>query len=56
MEHTEKFEELKNKYDKNFITKATLKKWVVINQKRPGSGISENEYEEITGEKYADNN
>lgn len=53
MNHSEKFEELRNKYVINYITKATLKKWVVINQKKPGRGITEAEYEEITGEPYA---
>lgn len=51
-EHSAKFEELKGKYEKNYITKATLKKWVAINGKRHGTGITAEEYEEITGEVY----
>lgn len=50
---SEKFEDLKWKYSMNYVTKTTLKKWVVINQKKPGSGITAEEYEEITGEAYA---
>ena len=52
-EHSAKFEELKAKYEKNYITKDTLKKWVVINNKRQGAGITAEEYKQITGEKYA---
>lgn len=51
-DHSAKFEELKNKYERNYITKATIKKWVLINDKRPGAGITAEEYEEITGEAY----
>lgn len=51
-EHSAKFEELKEKYKKNYITKDTLKKWVAVNEKRPGAGITAEEYEEITGEEY----
>lgn len=53
-DHSEKYEELKAKYEKNYITKATLKKWALINEKRPGAGITEEEYKEITGEEYAE--
>jgi hypothetical protein len=51
-EHSAKFEELNEKYQKNYVTKATLKKWVQINDKKPGSGITRDEYAEITGEQY----
>ena len=51
-EHSAKFEELKAKYEKNYITKATLKKWVLINDKRPGAGITAEEYKELTGDEY----
>ncbi len=51
-EHSAKFEELKAKYEKNYITKDTLKKWVVINNKRPGAGITAEEYKQITGDEY----
>lgn len=54
MEHSAKFGELKEKYERNYVTKATLKKWVLINEKRAGAGITVEEYEEITGEPYAE--
>jgi hypothetical protein len=51
-EHTSKYYELKAKYPK-YITKATLKKWVLVYQKSNGAnGITGEEYEEITGEQY----
>ncbi len=50
--HSARFEELNEKYQMNYITKATLKKWVLINKKKPGNGITEDEYYEITGEVY----
>lgn len=53
-EHSAKFEDLKARYEKNYITKDTLKKWVVINNKRQGAGITAEEYKQITGEKYAE--
>lgn len=46
------YEELKKKYDKGYITKATLKGWVRIERKIKGRGITEEQYEQITGEKY----
>ena len=46
------FVELKKKYDKGYITKATLKGWVRIERKVKGRGITEEQYEQITGEKY----
>ncbi|MED9991789.1 MAG: XkdX family protein [Phascolarctobacterium faecium] len=46
------YEELKKKYDKGYITKATLKGWVRIERKVKGRGITEEQYEQITGEKY----
>jgi hypothetical protein len=51
-EHSAKFEELNEKYQKNYVTKATLRKWVQINEKKPGAGITPEEFEEITGEQY----
>ncbi len=47
-----KAQELKTKYAMNYITKATLKKWVKVEQKNAGAGITEEEYAEITGEEY----
>lgn len=52
MAHSEKFNELNTKYKMNYITKTTLKKWVLIDEKKPGRGITVAEYEEITGESY----
>ena len=53
-DHSAKYEELKVKYEKNYITKATLKKWVLITDKRPGAVITAEEYKEITGDEYAE--
>lgn len=52
MEYSAKFESLNEKYKMGYITKTTLAGWVAINEKRPGRGITAEEYEEITGEKY----
>jgi hypothetical protein len=52
-EHSAKFEELLERYQKNYVTKTTLKKWVQINDKKSGAGITPEEYKEITGEVYA---
>ncbi len=52
VEHSPRFEYFKTQYEKNYITKATLKKWVVIGLKKPSLGITAAEYEEITGEPY----
>jgi len=51
-EHSPKFEYFKNQYEKNYITKDTLKKYVQIGLKKPEKGITAEEYEEITGEPY----
>lgn len=52
MEHSDMYEQLKGKHEMNYITNATLKKWVEINEKKPGKGITQDEYGEITGEQY----
>lgn len=52
VEHSPKFEELKAKYEKNYITIETLRGWVVINDKKPGRGITAEEFTEITGIEY----
>jgi uncharacterized protein (UPF0305 family) len=52
-EHSAKFEELNERYQKKYVTKATLKKWVQINDKKSSAGITPEEYKEITGEVYA---
>lgn len=46
------YEDLKAKYLKGYVTIDTLKKWVVINDKRPGKGITREEFEDITGTPY----
>ena len=46
------FEALKDKWSKGWITEATLRRWVVLNEKRPGAGITAEQFKEITGEKY----
>jgi len=53
VEHSAKYEYCKQQYEKGYMTKATLKKWVQVGFKRPGQGITPEEYEEITGEIYS---
>lgn len=55
MEHSAKFDALKEKYQMGYITRETLAGWVAINDKRPGRGITAEEYEMITGEAYHGN-
>lgn len=50
--HSKKFDLLKKKWEMDYITKDTLKGWVVLNEKRAGKGITAEEYKEITGEEY----
>lgn len=52
--HSANFDRLKDQYDKGYMTKDTLRKWVQINEKKPGRGITPEEYKEITGEDYAE--
>ena len=49
-----KYDTLAAKWAKGYITKATLRGWVALNDQKPGSGITAEEYEQITGEAYAD--
>ena len=49
---SDKFEELKAKYEKQYITETTLRGWVLLNDKRPGRGITAEEFELITGIVY----
>lgn len=49
---SDKFENLKTKYDRNYITKDMLKGWVRLNTIKVGKGITADEYELITGEAY----
>ncbi|MBR6822232.1 MAG: XkdX family protein [Clostridia bacterium] len=51
-QHSPRFEYFKNQYEHNYITKATLRKWVKVGLKKPDQGITAAEYEEITGEPY----
>jgi hypothetical protein len=53
MEHSAKFDSLNAKYKMGYITKETLAGWASINNKRPGRGITAEEYTQITGEEYA---
>lgn len=46
------FEKLKTKWEMGYITKETLRGWVAIEVKRPGKGITPEQYQEITGEEY----
>lgn len=48
------YERLKEKYNKGYITKDTLKGWVKVEQKLKGRGITAAQYEEITGEPYTE--
>lgn len=50
--HSKKYDMLKERWDKDYITKGTLKGWVALNEKRAGKGITAEEYKEITGEDY----
>lgn len=46
-EHSERFEELKIKFNSGQLKESTLWKWVQVNNRRPGDGITESEYDEI---------
>lgn len=46
------YEYLKEQWALNFVTVATLKKYVKLEAKKPGAGITEGQYQEITGEPY----
>lgn len=47
------YEKLKAKWDMGYITKETLRGWVAIEVKKPGKGITAEQYKDITGEDYA---
>lgn len=51
-EHSPNYENLKTQYDKGYISKQTLRGYVQIYSVMPQVGITPEEYEEITGEKY----
>ena len=46
------FEKLKTKWEMGYTPKDTLRGWVAIEAKRPGKGITPEQYQEITGEEY----
>ncbi len=46
------FEKLKAKWDMGYITKETLRGWVAVEAKRPGKGITPEQFEQITGDAY----
>lgn len=52
MERSKKFNQLKAKYDANYVTKETLQGWVRLNAKKTTKGITAEEYAEITGENF----
>lgn len=51
MNHSPQFENLKQRYKMNYITVSQLIRWVQLNKKNPKIGITETEFEEITGTK-----
>jgi len=48
------YEKLKDKWEMGYITRETLRGWVALNTKRPGKGITPEEYQQITGEAYSE--
>lgn len=49
---SQKYESLKTKWEMGYITDDALKGWVKLNEVRPGTGITAEEYESITGKVY----
>ncbi len=47
-----RYEELKGKYERGWVTMRTLRGWVALDQKRPGAGITPEEFKNITGIEY----
>lgn len=47
-----KYKMLKNRWDLGWITEETLRGWVEINERKPGKGITAEEFEKITGKKF----
>lgn len=50
-----KYAMLKERWSMGYITDATLRGWVAVNDRSPGAGITAEEYEAITGKPYAGN-
>lgn len=48
------FERLKQLWTFNYITIDSLRKWVEVNKLNPKSGITEQEFEAITKQRYED--
>lgn len=46
------YDELKKKYELGYVNVEQLKRRVVLARRKPDKGITEEEYEEITGEPY----
>ena len=46
------YDELKEKWEKGYITDDTLRGWVELNKRKPTKGITAEQYEEITGNPY----
>ena len=44
------FEKLSTEYQLGYCTKSQLQRYVLVNDKKPGKGITRDEYQEITGE------
>ena len=47
-----KYKTLKKRWDLGWITEETLRGWVEINERKPGKGITAEEFESITGKKF----
>lgn len=47
-----KFAMLKNRWELGWVTEETLRGWVEINERKPGKGITAEEFENITGKKF----
>ena len=52
MSHSAAYDSLKEKWDMEYITEETLRKWVALNDAHPGKGITADEFKEITGIDY----
>jgi len=50
--HSKMYQQLKAKYDAEYVTKETLQGWVRLNAKKATKGITAEEYAEITGEEF----
>ena len=47
-----KYQDLKTRWDMGYITISVLKRWVAVNEQKPGTGITAEEFKLITGEEY----